>query len=108
MQSDLCRGFLTEALSFSPLCGLLIGHQVVCVDARFLMFTRWQQTAADRSVAETETQLLFLISFYYNLFCTVCTQSVQQSVWEFSCTSRGNNERLQILETPFVSVYYLE
>jgi len=48
--SNLYKGFLTEALSFSPLCGLLIGHEVLRVAERILVLPRWQETAAHRCV----------------------------------------------------------
>ena len=61
--SNLYKGFLREALSFSPLCGLLIGHDVLCVAERLLVLPRWQETAADRRALLKQPQLLFLILF---------------------------------------------
>ena len=75
------RAFLIAALSFSSLCGLLIGHQVVCVDARFLVFSRWQQTATDRRVL-LKHSLSCCFLFHFIFLCIVYTQTVQQSVWD--------------------------
>ena len=63
--SNLYKGFPRTALSFSPLCGLLIGHEVVCVVESLLVLPRWQEIAADRRVLLKQPQLLFLISFCF-------------------------------------------
>jgi small neutral amino acid transporter SnatA (MarC family) len=63
----LIWSFLTEALSFSPLCSLLIGHEVLRVAERLVVLSRWQETAEHRRVLLKQSQLLFLILFCFAL-----------------------------------------
>jgi hypothetical protein len=73
--------FLTEALSFSPLCGLLIGHEVLRVAERLLVLPRWQETAEHRRVLLKQPQLLFFI-----LFCFALLVYIPQCTLGANCT----------------------